>query len=126
MKSYTIYILLVFILIINFCYAGNLKGKIKVNEEGLSNVVVYLEPVNKSSYAPPKEPAILDQKNLIFVPHILPVLLGTKVIFPNSDQTRHSVFSTGNVKKFDFGTYKPGTEKSIVCDKPGVIPVLCY
>ena len=126
MKSYTIYILLFFLLVINFCYAGNLKGKIKLNEEGLSNVVVYLEPVNKSSYAPPKEPAVLDQKNLIFVPHVLPVLLGTKVIFPNSDQTRHSVFSTGDVKKFDFGTYKPGIEKSIVCDKPGVIPVLCY
>lgn len=126
MKNYVITMILLFTAGINFSYAGGLKGKIKIAEDGLSDVVVYLEPIVKTTYDQPKETAIMDQKNLNFVPHVLPVLVGTKVVFPNSDQMRHSVFSTSKVKKFDFGTYKPGTEKSIICDQAGIIPVLCY
>ncbi|MBA4407029.1 hypothetical protein C0389_07135 [bacterium] len=126
MKNFIISVLLLFFTLTNYCIAGNLKGKIKIKEDGLSNVVVYLEPIEKMNFTPPKESAVMDQKNLNFVPHVLPVLIGTKVVFPNSDQIRHSVFSTGKVKKFDFGTYPPGTEKSIICDQAGIASVLCY
>lgn len=113
-------------LVAGYSFAGGLKGKIKTGNESLSNVVVFLEPEAVTSFSKPKETAVMDQVNLRFVPHVLPVLAGTKVIFPNRDKIRHSVFSVGKVKKFDFGTYPPGTEKSITCDKPGVIPILCY
>ncbi len=126
MKNYIKVAIIFPLLIVNLTYAGNLKGKVKFDGEVLRDVVVYLEPVVNVKFAAPKEEAIMDQKNLNFVPHVLPVLLGTKVVFPNSDQMRHSVFSTSKIKKFDFGTYKPGTEKSIICDQAGVIPVLCY
>ncbi len=110
----------------NLLFAGGIKGKVKVSDEYLNNVVVYLQPVEKSSFPPPTKAAVMDQINLNFEPHVLPVLVGTKVVFPNSDKIRHSVFSNSKPKKFDFGTYSPGTEKSIMCDQPGVIPILCY
>lgn len=108
------------------CFAGDFKGTVKSGSRSLHNAVVYLEPTKKTAFPPPGEPAIMDQVNLNFVPHVLPVVSGTKVLFPNSDKIRHSVFSLNKTKKFDFGTYPPGTEKSIVCDQPGVISILCY
>ena len=56
--------LLLFLILTNYCNAGNLKGKIKIKEEGLSDVVVYLEPIEKMNFTPPKEAAVMDQKNL--------------------------------------------------------------
>jgi len=126
MKNRVVLVSVLFLFSIQLTFAGNLKGKIKTKEEGLNNVVVYLVPIEKTNVTSPKTAAVMDQKNLNFVPHVLPVLIGTKVVFPNSDQIRHSVFSIGKVKKFDFGTYPPGSEKSIICDQIGIIPVLCY
>lgn len=118
--------LFLFFTAVNIYAGGTLKGRIFIENEGLNNVVVYLQPEENINFSPPKEPALIDQVNLNFVPHVLPVVKGTKVFFPNSDKIRHSVFSTGKVKKFDLGTYPPGAEKSIICDTPGIIPVLCY
>ena len=126
MKNILVLVSAIFFLSLQFVIAGAIKGKIKTKDEALKNVVVYLESIEKAAYQPPKEAAVMDQINLNFVPHVLPVLIGTKVIFPNSDKIRHSVFSVSKVKKFDFGTYTPGVEKSIICDQAGVIPILCY
>ncbi len=126
MKKILVSYVLIILLSTISLFAGDLKGKIKSGSEGLNNMVVYLESKTGIVFTPPKEVAVMDQVNLSFVPHVLPVLVGTKVVFPNSDKIRHSVFSANNVKKFDFGTYQPGAEKSIICDKPGVIPILCY
>lgn len=119
-------ILTCLLILTNTGIAGNIKGRIKVSDEALENVVVSLEPVNKMVFSKTQKTAVMDQINLNFEPHVLPVFVGTKVVFPNSDKIRHSVFSNSNSKKFDFGTYSPGTEKAIICDQPGVIPLLCY
>jgi plastocyanin len=126
MKKNVILASIIILLSLPVTSAGDLKGKIKAEGEGLNDVVVSLAPIEKKNFPAPKETAIMDQKNLAFVPHVLPVLIGTKVVFPNSDQTRHSVFSRSKIKKFDFGTYPPGTEKSIICDEAGILTVLCY
>lgn len=123
-RRFLLTFLLSFPILIN--YAGDLNGKITNENAGVSNAVVSLEPKERIDFGYSNDVAVMDQKNLSFVPHVLPVMVGTTVSFPNSDDIRHSVFSVGDVKKIDFGTYPPGKEKSIVCDKPGVIPVLCY
>src|SRR6187402_1978766 len=38
-----------------------------------------------ATFTPPKEPAVIRQKDAMFVPHVLPVLLGTTVEWPNID-----------------------------------------
>ena len=108
------------------CQAAGIKGKVTVDGEELKDAVIYLESNKNERYTPPSKPVILDQKDLTFVPHVLPVLVGSTVAFPNSDPTRHSVFSPGKTKKFDFGTYAQGAQKSITFENPGVVPLLCH
>jgi plastocyanin len=106
--------------------AGDLKGKVIYDNEALANAVISLQPLEDVKFPASTDTVVMDQVNLRFVPHVLPVMVGAKVLFPNSDKIRHSVFSPSEINKFDFGTYPPGSEKSIICNKPGVISVLCY
>ena len=109
-----------------FASGSDIKGIVKTREGALSDVVVYIEKIEGKTFSPPQQPAIMDQKDLTFVPHVLPVMVGTAVNFPNSDITRHSVFSPSQSKKFDFGTYSQGSVKSIIFDKPGKVSLLCH
>lgn len=88
--------------------------------------VVYLETAPRSAFDE-REPgrAVMDQRNETFVPHILAVMAGTVVDFPNSDQIYHNVFSLSRAKRFDLGRYAAGRSKSVRLDRTGVIRVLC-
>jgi len=90
------------------------------------NVVVYIEHAD-GNFPPPAQGAVMDQKNIQFIPHVLPVVSGTVVHFPNSDTVRHNVFSPSKVKKFNLGIYPSGVTKEQVMDIPGaaVVSLLC-
>jgi len=67
------------------------------------------------------------QKDLTFIPSLLPVRVGTKVEFPNLDDTYHSIFSYSPAKRFDLGRYRP-EERPIptqVFDKAGLVTLRC-
>ena len=87
--------------------------------------VVYLE----GSFPPASPPRIqqIVQTNFTFVPALLPVQVGTKVEFPNLDNTFHNIFSYSPPKRFDLGRYRPD-ERPIpaqVFDKPGLVTLRC-
>jgi len=87
--------------------------------------VVYLEGAfpNPASL-PTKQVA---QKDLTFVPALLPIRVGTKVEFPNLDDTYHNIFSYSPAKRFDLGRYRPD-ERPVpaqVFDKPGLVTLRC-
>lgn len=106
--------------------AGDLHAVVTVlGTRPLPNAVVYIDEIPGRSFSPPVEPATLDQVHLKFVPHVLPIIAGAVVEFPNSDDTRHSVFSPSATKKFDLGTYPAGTTKRVLFDQPGIAVVLC-
>ena len=88
--------------------------------------VVYLETAPRSAFDE-REPgrATMDQHNERFVPHVLAVMVGTVVDFPNSDLTYHNVFSLSRAKRFDLGRYAAGKSKGVRMDRPGVIRVFC-
>jgi plastocyanin len=67
------------------------------------------------------------QKDLTFIPSILPVQVGTRVEFPNLDDTYHSIFSYSPAKRFDLGRYRPEERPipSEVFDKPGLVTLRC-
>jgi plastocyanin len=90
-----------------------------------SDAVVYIDKIPGKTFAPPAAPVTLDQVNLRFTPHVLPVLAGTNVAFPNSDPVRHNVFSPTSSWKFNLGTYPRGSTKFRVFDKPGAFTLLC-
>ncbi|HEX7284486.1 MAG TPA: carboxypeptidase regulatory-like domain-containing protein [Vicinamibacterales bacterium] len=88
--------------------------------------VVYLETAPRSAFDE-REPgrAVMDQRNERFVPHVLAVMVGTYVDFPNSDLTYHNVFSLSRAKRFDLGRYAAGKSKGVRMDRPGVVRVFC-
>jgi plastocyanin len=110
----------------NLTFAGSINGTVTVKGLRLpEDVVIFIEKVGENKFEAPKESTVLDQKNLVFIPHVMPILIGTKVDFPNNDNVRHNVLSPSKAKKFNLGTYGSGETRSMVFDNPGVIALLC-
>jgi len=106
--------------------AGNIKGTVKV--KGLrtpENILVYLTKAPPAAGDLSKAKFVMDQRNLEFVPHVLPVMVGTTVDFPNNDKVDHNVFSMSRTKKFNLGSYPAGESKSVLFDKPGIVELRC-
>lgn len=106
--------------------AGTISGKVS----GVSGEsVVYVEaPAGKTFLAPTQEP-VIDQKGLMFQPHITVVQQGTTAQFLNSDSVAHNVFwiSVGGNKKLghNLGTWPKGEKRPFKFDNPGAVPLLC-
>ena len=106
--------------------AGTISGKVS-GVAGES--VVYVEaPAGKTFPAPTQQP-VMDQKGLMFQPHIVAVQQGTTVQFLNSDSVAHNVFwiSVGGNKKLghNLGTWPKGEKRPFKFDNPGAVPLLC-
>src|ERR1043165_5864294 len=88
--------------------------------------VVYLEgSFSKPASLPTKQVA---QKDLAFIPALLPIQVGTKVEFPNlKTHPYHNIFSSSPAKRFDLGRYRPDEKPvpSVVFDVPGLITLRC-
>ncbi len=125
MKCKTIALVLLMFVSSLHVFAGTLSGKVS----GVSGKsVVYLDAPGKTFPAPEKKP-VMDQKGLLFSPHILVVQQGTTVEFLNSDNVQHNVFwpSIGGDKKagHNLGTWPKGEKRPYKFDHPGVAPLLC-
>ena len=106
--------------------SGEIKGSIKA--QGLrspENIVVYLTKAPPGDLDFSKAKFIMDQRNLEFVPHVLPVPIGSAIEFPNHDQVEHNVFSMSRTKTFNLGSYKPGESKTVVFDQTGIVELRC-
>jgi len=107
-------------------WAGDIEGKV-TGMKGKS--VVYVDTIAGKTFPAPKDHPVIDQKGLMFAPHIVVVLQGTTVDFLNSDNVAHNVFwpSVGGDKKAtkNLGTWPKGEKRSFTFDKPGVVPLLC-
>lgn len=105
---------------------GAIAGKVKAyGARHSGDAVVYIEKIPGKTFSPPSKPVTLDQLKLTFIPHVLPVLAGTTVVFPNSDDVRHNVFSVSRPKRFNLGTYPRGVMKYVTFDNPGLVSLLC-
>jgi plastocyanin len=87
--------------------------------------VVYLEGAFPKPVAQPL--AEMTQKDLMFSPNVLPVQIGTRVSFPNLDDTYHNIFSYSPAKRFDLGRYRSDERPipSEVFDVPGLVTLRC-
>lgn len=71
------------------------------------------------------EPAEMDQRDMQFSPHVLPVQAGTLVHFPNSDDVRHHVYSFSSAKRFELPLYAGRQADPVRFDQPGVVVLGC-
>jgi plastocyanin len=59
---------------------------------GLANVVVYVKSgLGHYRYPAPQTPVVLDQKNCMYTPHVLAVMVGQPFSVANNDPTMHNV-----------------------------------
>jgi plastocyanin len=113
-------------------FGASVRGKVELRDskdpavrkrQDYSSVVISLEPVEKNPTVPRR--AKMVQKDKTFLPHVLPIVVGSTVDFPNMDPIFHSAFSNYNGQLFDVGLYPPGTSKSVRFARPGVVRVFC-
>ena len=106
--------------------AGTISGKVSgVNGES----VVYVDAIAGKTFPAPTAKPVIDQKGLMFTPHLVVVQQGTTVEFLNSDKVAHNVFwtSVGGNKKLthNLGTWPQGEKRAFKFDNPGAVPLLC-
>jgi plastocyanin len=109
--------------VVNKRYEVVTKGGVVATNPPLA--VVYLEGDFPKAVFPPV--AQMVQKDLTFVPLLLPIRQGTRVEFPNLDDTYHDVFSYSLPKRFDLGRYR-ADEKPVpseVFDVAGLVTLRC-
>jgi plastocyanin len=94
-------------------------------KKDFSGVVISAQPVDAPPPAAPAHHAVMLQKNKMFTPHILTIVSGTTVDFPNADPIFHNAFSSYNGQIFDVGLYPPGSSKSVHFLRTGVVRVFC-
>jgi plastocyanin len=107
--------------------AGDLHGKLSCKgAKDCADAVVYVGPIAGKTFPAPKEHVTVDQKNMVFVPRVLPVLVGTTVDFLNSDAVLHNVYTPAAcADKFNLGTWPQGQTKSYTFAKECVAELLC-
>ncbi len=102
----------------------------RVNYDELRDFVVYIDgPLAFTNTAAGKPVQVvtrrIEQKGALFNPHVMPVVVGTTVEWPNEDTILHNVFSFSEAKEFDLGLYKSPEVKSVTFDKAGRVDVFC-
>ena len=107
--------------------AGTISGKVSVKNAGDNvDVVVYIERQEGMQFEPPQDQPVMDQQDLTFVPHVLPVPVGTTVQFKNSDAVTHNVFTPSPAgDMFNLGSWKGDQVKTHTFDKTGEVVLLC-
>jgi plastocyanin len=103
----------------------------RIDYTEMRDFVVYIDGPLGTNAVPPVKPAQvqtirkISQKGAMFSPHVLPVMAGTTVEWPNQDDIFHNVFSISDAKQFDLGLYRHPEVKSVTFDKPGRVDAFC-
>jgi plastocyanin len=106
--------------------AGELEvSVIDRSGHGVAETVVTIEPINAPHPASAPATAVMDQKNLAFVPRVLVIASGTKVEFPNNDSVSHQVYSFSAAKRFQLPLYKGQVHPPVIFDKSGLVVLGC-
>ncbi len=120
-----------FIALLGFVFSfvatgATLSGKVS-GGKGMS--VVYIDTIAGKTFPAPTEKVTIDQKGLLFQPHLAVVEVGATVDFLNSDKVAHNIFwpaISGNKKlSHNLGTWPSGEKREFKFDNPGVVPLLC-
>jgi plastocyanin len=92
---------------------------------GVAEAAVTATPATAAGPAAILKPAVMDQRNLAFLPRVLVVEVGTSVEFPNNDSVSHQVYSFSAAKRFQLPLYKGAAHPPITFDQPGLVVLGC-
>lgn len=104
--------------------AASLTVTVEGEGAGLEGALVSLHsPAARAAVRPMS--AQMDQRQAEFVPHVLAVTTGSRVVFPNSDNFRHQVYSFSPAQRFELPLYSGRQAQPVVFDTPGVVELGC-
>jgi plastocyanin len=98
-----------------------------IDYNSLRDFVVYIDqPMHEIVPAAERNEVVkTTQKDANFEPHVLPVMVGTTVRWPNEDDIFHNVYSASDTKEFDLGYYKKNKVPDVLFDRVGRVDVYC-
>jgi plastocyanin len=104
--------------------AGSLEISVR-DDKGVpvSDAVVYA--TSGAHVAPVKKQAVIDQRDKEFVPYVTALQVGTAVMFPNSDNIRHHVYSFSPAKRFELPLYSGVPAEPVLFDTVGFVTLGC-
>ena len=123
-------ILLGALCVVSLAHAGDVSGKVAAaGLKSAENIAVYIDTIPGKKFDAPAPHAAVDQRNSVFVPHVLVILRGTTVDFLNSDQVAHNVYwaAINGDKRLHHSLtiVSPGQKKPFQFDNLGRVPILC-
>lgn len=104
-------------------FGASLHIQVMSNGQPVGNAVISL--ISPSPVPGQPKRAVVDQIGSQFVPRVAVVQVGTAVDFPNSDKTRHQVYSFSTTKRFSLPLYSGTPPAPVVFDQPGVVSLGC-
>lgn len=114
--------------VISFCEhlrAGSLDVTVRdAKGAAVSDAVVFAQR-NGASSGFAKTQTVIDQRDKQFVPYVTAIQVGTSIMFPNSDNIRHHVYSFSPAKKFELPLYSGVPAKPVVFDNVGFVTLGC-
>ena len=114
--------------------AATVSGRVELRDsrdasvrknKNYSGVVIWLESGNAGRVPVNAAHAKMIQKDKTFIPHVLAIMVGTTVDFPNLDPIFHNAFSNYDGQLFDINLYPPGSSRSVRFTRPGIVRVFC-
>ncbi|MFA7320319.1 MAG: hypothetical protein WC000_02520 [Dokdonella sp.] len=112
--------------------SAGLEGKVSLVVDGKSlraeeaaEAVVYFRPASPARLEPSVSEYSMSTERKQFVPHILPIVVGSVVRFPNQDAILHNAFSTSRNNAFDVGLYAQGEGHTVTFSHAGYVRVYC-
>ncbi|MEO6185245.1 MAG: methylamine utilization protein [Steroidobacteraceae bacterium] len=91
----------------------------------IAGTVVLLRSIDAARPVAHPVDAQIDQVDRQFVPNVLVVPTGSKIVFPNSDSVRHQVYSFSPAKRFQLPLYRGTPYAPVDFDHSGVVTLGC-
>lgn len=106
--------------------ALTLQGTVvTVDGDPVFETVITAVGATKKKSVPSTSPRKMDQRNREFVSHILAAHVGESVVFPNTDNIQHHIYSFSPANSFEIQLYKDIAPKPIIFDKAGIVVLGC-
>jgi plastocyanin len=126
------FLLLLFLACLAPAAALHAAGTVQVlmkddKDQPVADAVAWLTVLDAPAPAlvPPAEPVVIQQENEEFSPYVTPLVVGTRVAFPNHDKVQHHVYSLSKAKKFELPLYSGEAKELVLFDQAGVVALGC-
>ncbi len=109
-----VYALVTFALAMPHLAGAALEGVITFEKTVPAGMLVWVPGVTRAAVPP----AVIDQKDKVFLPGVLAARPGTAVSMHNSDAIQHNAFASDKAATFDTGLNAPGSDTAVKVDWP--------